>query len=267
VLMHSNSEMRVTALGLSKWYYSSGGASRISLQEAFRYQWNRLCGRANRDLLLEESPLQRQGPKAGTVWAVRDLSFEIRKGEVLGVIGPNGAGKSTLVRLLSRLTGPSAGEALIQGKSASVLEVGSGFHPDLTVRENALLNGVFLGMRRTEVEMRLPEILEFSNLTAYSSSPIKKLSQGMQYRLAVSVALHSDSEFLLLDEALEVTDQDFEEQCLEKIQSCQSEGKSFLFVSHNLSQIKKFSSRLLWLEEGAIKAIGQPNEVLRAYCQ
>lgn len=267
MLIPSNPEMRVTALGLSKWYYSAGSGSRISLQEAFRDQWNRWCGKAKRDLLQSETPSHRQGPKAGTMWAVRDLNFDIRKGEVLGVVGPNGAGKSTLVRLLSRLTGPSSGEALIQGKSASVLEVGSGFHPDLTVRENALLNGVFLGMRRAEVEMRMPEILEFSHLTAFSSSPIKKLSQGMQYRLAVSVALHSDSEFLLLDEALEVTDQHFEERCLKKIQSCQSEGKSFLFVSHNLSQIEKFSSRLLWLEEGKIKALGKPNDVLRAYCQ
>lgn len=256
--IRSEDNLRVRARGLSKWYYSER-QMRPSLQEVFRDQWNRLCRRE-----LDE---ERGAASKSMLWAVKDLNFEIKKGEVLGLVGSNGAGKSTLVRLLSRLTDPSAGEAWVDGKVASVLEVGSGFHPDLSVRENALLNGVFLGMRKLEVEERMEEILEFSHLKKFHSQPVKKLSQGMQYRLAVSVALHSNADFLLLDEVLEVADRDFELKCSERIQEEQKRGKSFLFVSHNLSQIKLFCSRLLWLKEGALRLEGNPETVLEAYLQ
>lgn len=256
--------VRVKAQGLSKWYFGQK-QRRASLQEAFREHWNRLC-RRELDQSLDGSTLSsRQGPFRGALWAVKDLNFEIKRGEVLGLVGSNGAGKSTLVRLLSRLTDPSKGQAWVEGKVASVLEVGSGFHPDLNVRENALLNGVFLGMRKAEVEDRLGDILRFSHLKEFDSVPVKKLSQGMQYRLAVSVALHSDADFLLLDEVLESADRDFELKCLDKIQTEQSKGKSFLFVSHNISQIKLFCSRLLWLKEGMLRLEGSPEEVLDAY--
>ncbi|MFM8269389.1 MAG: ABC transporter ATP-binding protein [Pseudomonadota bacterium] len=264
MLIHSDNNLRVRAQGLSKWYFSQR-QNRASLQEAFRNHWNQICRREMRAESHEFSKTSRQGPFNGTLWAVKDLNFEIKKGEVVGLVGSNGAGKSTLVRLLSRLTDPSEGQAWVEGRVASVLEVGSGFHPDLSVRENALLNGVFLGMRKNEVEEQMDEILKFSSLRDLSLLPVKKLSQGMQYRLAVSVALHSKSDFMLLDEVLEVTDRDFELKCLERIQKERSRGKSFLFVSHNISQLKLFCSKLLWLEEGTLKLQGMPDEVLDAY--
>jgi len=154
---------------------------------------------------------------------------------------------------------------MIEGKIASVLEVGSGFHPELSVEENALLNGVILGMRRYQVEDCLDRILDFSGLAKDSKTPVKKLSHGMQYRLAVSVALHSDADFLLLDEVLEVADKNFEEKCLQRIREGQAEEKSYLFVSHNLSQVEKFCSRIIWLEGGKTRMEGESSRVLRAY--
>lgn len=264
MLIPSDKNVRVRAQGLSKWYFSQR-KNRSSIQDAFREHWNRLCRRQMAEVVGESAKPPRQGPFEGTLWAVKDLSFDIKKGEVLGLVGANGAGKSTLVRLLSRLTDPSSGEAWVEGKVASVLEVGSGFHPDLSVRENALLNGVFLGMRKNEVQDRMGEILEFSHLKELHSVPVKKLSQGMQYRLAVSVALHSHADFLLLDEVLESADRDFELRCSERVQKEQERGKSFLFVSHNINQIMLFCSRLLWLNEGACKMEGTPETVLEAY--
>ncbi|NBX93598.1 MAG: ABC transporter ATP-binding protein [Proteobacteria bacterium] len=259
-----DSPNRVIARGLSKWY-SVSVRKRVSLQEVFHEKWNKLCRREQAKEFLDDELAVSAGPKPGTLWALRDLSFEIAKGEVLGVVGSNGAGKSTLVRLLSRLTGPSAGEALIEGKIASVLEVGSGFHPELTVRENALLNGVFLGMRKFEVNDRMDAILDFSELKRCIDTPVKKISHGMQYRLAVSVALHSDSDFTLMDEVLEVADFQFEEKCFEKISQAQSQGRSFLFVSHNLSQVRSICNRILWLDQGRMKQLGKPADVLEAY--
>jgi len=259
VLILSNSTIRVRAEGLSKWYFS-GKQTRSSLKDLIQDQWNKMLDR-------EWTALGNEGPFPGTFWALKDVSFEIKKGEVLGLIGPNGAGKSTLVRILSRLTDPSSGIAVIEGKSASVLEVGSGFHPELSVAENALLNGVFLGMRRSEVENRLGRIVEFSELKENLNTPVKKLSHGMQYRLAVSVALHSDADFLLMDEVLEVTDKAFEEKCLAHIQEGQKEGKSYLFVSHNLSQLEKFSSNVLWIESGQTRMLGKTAEILGVYLQ
>lgn len=242
--------LRVKAERLSKSYQGPSGP-RASLQEAFRQSWNRLC--------------QKEIIHSAETWALKDLSFEIKKGEVLGLLGRNGAGKSTLVRLLSRLTLPTRGTAWVEGRVASVLEVGSGFHPDLSVEENALLNGVFLGARKDEVLDQMEAILEFSDLKDYRNSAVKKLSQGMQYRLAVSVALHSQAEFLLLDEVLENTDRVFEDRCFEKIQSDRAKNKSLLFVSHNVSQVKRFCDRLLWLDKGKKKMEGPCDEVLSHY--
>ncbi|NBV49883.1 ABC transporter ATP-binding protein [bacterium] len=262
MLTPSEQNPRVTARSLSKWYWTES-SYRTSLQESFKRAWRHWCGRSTFE---EPLPTEgRQGPEKNTLWAVRDLTFEIQPGECLGVIGSNGAGKSTLVRLLARLTDPSAGEAIVQGKIASVLEVGSGFHPDLTAPENALLNGVFLGMRRVEVEERMEAILNFSELQDFKTMPVKKLSQGMQYRLALAVALHANADFLLLDEVLEVADREFENKCWERIQHQRERGVSFLFVSHNLDQVKRFCSRLLWMDEGRIHLQGEPQEVLEAY--
>ncbi|NBT59055.1 ABC transporter ATP-binding protein [bacterium] len=266
MLIQSENNLRVRAQGLSKWYFSQK-QNRSSLHELFHAQWNRICRREMAQINGKSFSGPRKGPLEGTLWAVKDLSFDIQKGEVLGLVGPNGAGKSTLVRLLSRLTDPSEGQAWVEGKVASVLEVGSGFHPELSVRENALINGVFLGMRKLEVEERMEEILHFSQLKELEATPVKKLSQGMQYRLAVSVALHCNSDFLLLDEVMDSTDRDFEGKCLERIRADQKKGKSFLFVSHNLSQIELFCSRLLWLKEGCLQLDGSTEQVLNAYLQ
>lgn len=247
-------DLRVKAHNLSK-AYAGPKTARASLQESFRQSWNRICQK-------EITPFYERPEET---WAIKNLSFEIKKGEVVGLLGSNGAGKSTLVRLLSRLTNPTRGSAWVEGKVASVLEVGSGFHPDLSAEENALLNGVFLGARKADVLDQMEDILSFSGLRDYRKSAVKKLSQGMQYRLAVSVALHSAADFLLLDEVLENTDREFEDRCWEKIQSDREKNKSLLFVSHNLAQVQRFCDRLLWLDKGQKKMEGSCDEVLSHY--
>ena len=245
-MIHFDEKTRVRAEGLSKTYGSSKNY-RTSLQ-------NRILGRSAHE-------------RFERIWAVDDLNLDIMKGEVLGVVGSNGAGKSTLVRLLSRLTLPTKGRAVIEGKVASVLEVGSGFHPDLSVKENAVLNAVLLGARRKDAEEKLDEILEFSQLRNRKDNQLKTLSTGMQYRLAVSVALKSDADFLLLDEVLEVTDQEFEARCFDLIRNEQMKKTSYLFVSHNLSQIGRIANRILWMKAGKEHLLGETETVLAAYTE
>lgn len=252
MLIHCDAQNCVEASGLSK-SYPRVSSYRASLQKRIVNQWKKWMNS------------QQDSETSEPVWALCDLSLEIKRGEVLGVIGSNGAGKSTLVRLLSRLTKPTQGRAVIQGKVASVLEVGSGFHPDLNVRENAVLNGVLLGMRRKEVEDKLEAILCFSDLKNQENIQLKKLSNGMQYRLAVSIALLSDADFVLLDEVLEVTDRAFEEKCFQFIRAQQKKGKTYLFVSHNLSQLRMVANRVLWMKAGKKYLLGEAGEVLAAY--
>jgi lipopolysaccharide transport system ATP-binding protein len=206
------------------------------------------------------------GHEAGDViWALKDVSFDVKQGEVVGIIGRNGAGKSTLLKILSRITEPTSGRAVINGRVASLLEVGTGFHPDLTGRENTYLNATILGMRKSEVDRKFDQIVDFSGVEKYIDTPVKFYSSGMKVRLAFAVAAHLEPEILIIDEVLAVGDADFQKKCLGKMGEVASGGRTVLFVSHNLTAVKSLCKSGLWLEQGRIACIGAINEVADTY--
>jgi lipopolysaccharide transport system ATP-binding protein len=200
-----------------------------------------------------------------TFWALDNISFSVRDGEVLGIIGRNGAGKSTLLKILSRITEPTCGEAEIRGRVGSLLEVGTGFHPELTGRENVLLSGAILGMRRTEIRRNFDAIVEFAEVERFIDTPVKHYSSGMYMRLAFSVAAHLDPEVLIVDEVLAVGDLAFQKKCLEKMGDVSRSGRTVLFVSHNMEAIENLCSRVMWLDRGKIRMAGPVDEVVHSY--
>ncbi|HEY7574596.1 MAG TPA: ABC transporter ATP-binding protein, partial [Thermoanaerobaculia bacterium] len=202
---------------------------------------------------------------ANSVWALRDVTFRIAAGEVVGVIGRNGAGKSTLLKILSRITNPSAGEADIRGRVGSLLEVGTGFHQELTGRENIFLNGAILGMRRAEIQRQFSQIVEFAEVEKFIDTPVKHYSSGMYLRLAFAVAAHMETEILLVDEVLAVGDAAFQKKCLGKMGEAAAQGRTVLFVSHNMSAVSGLCERALWIDEGKVAADGDVDDVTRAY--
>lgn len=199
------------------------------------------------------------------IWALRDVSFEVKHGEVLGIIGHNGAGKSTLLKILSRITDPSTGSVTIDGRVASLLEVGTGFHQDLTGRENIFLNGTILGMTKKEIDRKFDEIIEFSGVEKFIDTPIKRYSSGMKVRLAFSVAAHLEPEILIIDEVLAVGDAAFQKKCLGKMQDVASQGRTVLFVSHQMEALSNLCSRAIMLEKGRIDKVGDTEDVISAY--
>jgi lipopolysaccharide transport system ATP-binding protein len=199
------------------------------------------------------------------IWALRDVSFSVREGEVLGVIGRNGAGKSTLLKVLTRITTPTSGRAIIRGRVGSLLEVGTGFNPELTGRENVFLNGSILGMKRREIQRKLSEIVEFSGIEKFMDTPVKRYSSGMYVRLAFSVAAHLEPEILLVDEVLAVGDAEFQQRCLGRMEDLSGAGRTVLFVSHNMQAINQLCDRAIWLEGGEILEEGDPSEVVTHY--
>jgi homopolymeric O-antigen transport system ATP-binding protein len=199
------------------------------------------------------------------IWALRDVSFSVRDGEVLGVIGRNGAGKSTLLKILTRITTPTAGRAIIRGRVGSLLEVGTGFNPELTGRENIFLNGSILGMKRREIQQKLDEIVEFSGVEKFIDTPVKRYSSGMGVRLAFSVAAHLEPEILLVDEVLAVGDAEFQQRCLGRMEDLSGTGRTVLFVSHNMQAINQLCDRAIWLEGGSVMEDGEPSEVVTHY--
>ena len=198
-------------------------------------------------------------------WALRDVSFDVPHGEALGLIGGNGAGKSTLLKLLTRITAPTTGRATIQGRVGSLLEVGTGFHPDLTGRENVFLNGAILGMHREEVVRKFDEIVAFAEVERFIDTPVKRYSSGMYLRLAFAVAAHLEPEVLLVDEVLAVGDAAFQAKCLGKMSDVTAEGRTVVFVSHNLDAIQRLCSRAVLLDGGRIVDAGRSDEVVRGY--
>lgn len=199
------------------------------------------------------------------VWALRDVSFELSQGEVLGVVGRNGAGKSTLLKVLSRITSPTTGRAWVHGRIGSLLEVGTGFHPELTGRDNIYLNGCILGMDRAYIARRFDEIVEFAGVGTYLDTPVKHYSSGMYLRLAFAVAAHLGSEIMVVDEVLAVGDAEFQKKCLAKMSEVAGEGRTILFVSHNLNAIQRMCPRSILLEAGRLIDDGLTQEVLRRY--
>jgi lipopolysaccharide transport system ATP-binding protein len=209
-------------------------------------------------------PFRRAAPDAH-IWALRGLSFEIAPGEVVGVIGRNGAGKTTLLRVLSRITEPTEGRGELNGRIASLLEVGTGFHPELTGRENVFLNGAILGMKRAEIARKFDEIVAFAEVEPFIDTPVKRYSSGMYMRLAFAVAAHLETEILLIDEVLAVGDLAFQRKCLGKIGTVARAGRTVLFVSHNIGAVVALCGRAIWLDQGAVAADGRVADVTRQY--
>jgi lipopolysaccharide transport system ATP-binding protein len=199
------------------------------------------------------------------IWALKDISVELRRGEAIGVIGANGSGKSTFLKILSRITEPTTGFAEIYGRVGSLLEVGTGFHPELTGRENTYLNGAILGMKRAEIDRKFDEIVAFSEVERFIDTPVKHYSSGMYLRLAFAVAAHLDPEILLVDEVLAVGDAGFQKKCLGKMGSVTQEGRTVLLVSHNMGAIAQLCARTVHLEQGRLQCIGPSTEVVSAY--
>lgn len=198
-------------------------------------------------------------------WALKEVSFEIGRGEVVGIVGRNGAGKSTLLKILSRITEPTTGRITLDGRVASLLEVGTGFHPELTGRENIFLNGAILGMTRAEIRAKFDEIVAFAEVEKFLDTPVKRYSSGMYVRLAFAVAAHLEPEILVVDEVLAVGDAQFQQKCLGKMQDVAGAGRTVLFVSHNMEMIDRLTQRCLWLTQGRVKEMGPTAAIVAAY--
>jgi lipopolysaccharide transport system ATP-binding protein len=222
-----------------------------------------------RDAIVDslKSPLRafNRAPPDEVFWALRDVSFEVEKGEIVGVIGRNGAGKSTLLKILTRITTPTEGRVEIHGRVGSLLEIGTGFHPEMTGRENIFLNGSILGMKRTEIEQKFDEIIKFSEIEKFIDTPVKRYSSGMYVRLAFAVAAHLEPEILLIDEVLAVGDLAFQKKCLGKMGDVAKEGRTVLFVSHNMGAVQSLCSRAILIASGHVKFDGSAQEGISMY--
>ncbi len=235
-------------------------------QESFREAVGRQArGMARAALDIARGQQIIQGNKIEEFWALSDVSFEVKRGEVLGIIGRNGAGKSTLLKILSRITEPTRGRATIRGRVASLLEVGTGFHQDLTGRENIFLNGAILGMTRAEIKSKFDEIVDFAEIEKFLDTPVKRYSSGMYVRLAFAVAAHLEPEILIIDEVLAVGDVVFQKKCLGKMRTTASSGRTVLFVSHNMQTVAGLTERAILLHGGRMVAMGKSAEIIEQY--
>ena len=216
---------------------------------------------------VSELGFNKNNNSADIIWALKDISFDVGHGEVVGIIGRNGAGKSTLLKILSKITNPTSGNAEIRGRISSLLEVGTGFHPELTGRENIYLNGTILGMTKKEVDQKFSEIVDFSGVEKFIDTPVKRFSSGMKVRLAFSVAAHLEPEILLVDEVLAVGDISFQKKCLGKMENVGERGRSVLFVSHNMAAIESLCSRAIYLENGKNVFDGPAKEAVQRYIE
>lgn len=200
-----------------------------------------------------------------TIWALRDISFDVERGDVIGIVGRNGAGKSTLLKILSRITDPTHGSVEIRGRISSLLEVGTGFHPDLTGRENIYMNGTIHGMTKHEIDQRFDDIVDFSGVSRFLDTPCKRYSSGMKVRLAFSVAAHLEPEIMIIDEVLAVGDTEFQKKCMDKMESVAKSGRTVVFVSHNLSALQSLCSKSVLLKAGELVAVDKTEEVVKHY--
>lgn len=256
------SDFAIRVEKLSKQYRIGGQRERYqTLRDAFKNGWSSPWRRA-KSLLHRTEPDPTQD---STIWALRDISFEIKQSEVVGIIGRNGAGKSTLLKLLTRIMEPTYGRAIIRGRVGSLLEVGTGFHAELTGRENIYLYGAILGMRRVEIERNFDAIVEFADTEKFIDTPLKRYSSGMQVRLAFAVAAHLEPEVLLIDEVLAVGDARFQKKCLNKMHDVGQQGRTVIFVSHNMSAITRLCERVILLDDGKILQDGPSHQIVSAY--
>lgn len=246
--------------------YRLGDVGTGTLSHDLKRWWYKARGKDDPYLLVGETNDRSEKGESDYVWALKDINFEVKAGEVLGIIGRNGAGKSTLLKILSKTTAPTTGSIKVKGRIASLLEVGTGFHPELTGRENIYLNGAILGMTRREIQSKFDEIVDFSGVERYIDTPVKRYSSGMYVRLAFAVAAHLEPEILIVDEVLAVGDAEFQKKCLGKMKDVSvNDGRTVLFVSHNMSAVSSLCDRGLLLENGKIKILATINEVIQDY--
>ena len=259
------SDPAISIRHLSKCY-QLGTISRHTLVDECRYWWHKMCGR---------NPAEHMGVvgghshamRKGEFWALDDVSFDVPAGQALGIIGRNGAGKSTLLKVLSRITGPTEGDVYLDGRVGSLLEVGTGFHPELTGRENIYMNGTILGMKNREIDARFDEIVAFAEVEKFLDTPVKRYSSGMYVRLAFAVAAHLDPDILIVDEVLAVGDAEFQKKCIGKMSDVAGHGRTVLFVSHNLSAIRSLCQHAVCLHLGRLVASGPVEKVLADYAK
>jgi lipopolysaccharide transport system ATP-binding protein len=251
---------------LSKAYQIGQIGSRTLSKDIDRFWQTKILGKEDPFLKIGETNDRSTKGGSNIVWSLKDINFEVSQGDAVGIIGKNGAGKSTLLKLLSRVTSPTKGEIKVKGRIASLLEVGTGFHPELSGRENIYLNGAILGMRKKEITRKLDEIIDFSGVERYVDTPVKRYSSGMYVRLAFAVAAHLESEILIVDEVLAVGDAEFQKKCLGKMGDIsRGEGRTVLFVSHNMSAVQNLCNKGIVLENGGISLDGSINDVINKY--
>jgi lipopolysaccharide transport system ATP-binding protein len=257
------SEIAISVNNLSKKYYIGQyqryKTLRDTLTDAMYTSFHRLL-----QLMNGQSTINNH-QSSNTIWALKDVSFEVKHGEVVGIIGPNGAGKSTLLKILTRITEPTEGYADIYGRVGSLLEVGTGFHPELTGRENVYLSGAILGMKKVEIDRKFDEIVAFAEIEKFLDTPVKRYSSGMHVRLGFAVAAHLEPEILLVDEVLAVGDAAFQKKCLGKMGEVSKQGRTVLFVSHNLIAIETLCQRVIWLRDGKTALEGNASQVISNY--
>jgi lipopolysaccharide transport system ATP-binding protein len=261
------SNIVIRAENISK-QYRLGNISTGSLAHDINRWWHRLLGNGDPYLKIGEENDRAQKGNSEYIWALKDVSFEVRQGEVLGIIGRNGAGKSTLLKLLSKVTQPTLGNIKIKGRIASLLEVGTGFHPELTGKENIFLNGAILGMTRPEIKKKFDEIVDFAGVERYIDTPVKRYSSGMYVRLAFAVAAHLEPDILIVDEVLAVGDAEFQKRCLGKMKDVSDkEGRTVLFVSHSMQSIATLTKRSVFLERGKIVGFDNTSVIIKKYLE
>ncbi len=257
----------IEATGLSKRYWLGEHQHYVTLRDAVAGIFTAPVRGIARRLGGERNEGASGANDEEFIWALRDVDLEIAHGDIVGFIGRNGAGKTTLLKILSRITTPDRGRAVIHGRIGSLLEVGTGFHPELTGRENVYLNGAILGMRRHEIKRRFDEIVEFGAVGKFIDTPVKRYSSGMYMRLAFAVAAHLDTEILMVDEVLAVGDVAFQQKCLGKMGDVARDGRTVLFVSHNLLALQSLCNRAYWIDQGRIRAEGSPGKLVADYMQ
>src|ERR1700710_1635663 len=255
----------IKAENISKAYQLGNFGTGTITRDIERF-WARMRGKEDPFLKIGEINDRSKKGESDIVWSLKDVNFEVEQGDAVGIIGLNGAGKSTLLKILSRVTSPTSGSIKVKGRIASLLEVGTGFHPELSGRENIFLNGAILGMRKAEIKRKFDEIVDFSGVERYIDTPVKRYSSGMYMRLAFAVAAYLESEILIVDEVLAVGDAEFQKKCLGKMGDVsKGEGRTVLFVSHNMSAIQKLCNNVILLNNGEIDGIDKSKSVISSY--
>jgi lipopolysaccharide transport system ATP-binding protein len=259
------SDIAIKVEGLSK-QYRLGEIGTGTISHDLNRWWARMRGKEDPFAKVGEANDRTAKGNSDYVWSLKDVDFEVKKGEALGIIGRNGAGKSTLLKILSKVTAPTTGNIKIQGRIASLLEVGTGFHPELTGRENIFLNGAILGMTKTEIRSKFDEIVDFSGVERYIDTPVKRYSSGMYVRLAFAVSAFLEPEILIVDEVLAVGDAEFQKKCLGRMDDVsRNDGRTILFVSHNLAAVSNLCTSGLFMRNGTLQSIGPVNQIIEEY--